>query len=766
MIYPAPEFRAPAANWLNKLRAAKGFPPEPDLPIEDFFTSLHSISPRESQAGSLALEGSRISVAHTSRIDSLTKVYSSRSSSERGLHHRDGRAQDCAAPSESRAFCTPNGFPCGAQNNVNAVTESDCVRSSITEAASALRISGAKRAVRDSGGGGDDAREENSSVDLSSQSCLLGYGGARKPINSRTLSDLPWELGVPRTRQPVNVFADIFCMDDSSDETWNDQPAGSTKKHKRKQEKPKLCPTLSDSEPPCTTTISSQLQLVECDDHRLDEMEAPNPALQSENDVDGQNKVDAPSSSAEMHTLEETLPEQKSAGDSPANSRKRRENIETQFISRNEIFVIDTSLQGWKVEKIVLRKGSSWKVKDKCMEAGLGNSKSTMNVSRSKKRARTHMKSETPRVRRQWHVSSFLEKGDKRTREPMIVIEGWRTVPQTQLRSHRRRRKSAHHEGGISISKKAQLTEGEPAAAVLGDNISIPEQSDEALVLAPDHPANQPKEALIFSIYQVFMQAGKTGLTAREAVSRILEQGLPGLHEGGVVPRVEVLKIISNSPYFMMLEESKYILCSALVGDDNSAYREPDVQNDQHSEHDNGNECFESVKREKQCGVSQYWAACAAIRRARTGKTRRKPLLGSRIFNPFPTQEIGEAIAGFSQKKCLKSVKQEVTGLGNPCNRSDGKGWHCPLRAKVGYLLCDHHLDRLRVKSHSKSKMLSLNKPSSENRKLPFGDSWMVKKVVERSRIGRVASGREAQSNLHAQPFEASRSNDFIYDRA
>ncbi|MCO5590847.1 hypothetical protein L7F22_044822 [Adiantum nelumboides] len=320
----------------------------------------------------------------------------------------------------------------------------------------------------------------------------------------------------------------------------------------------------------------------------------------------------------------------------------------------------------------------------------------------------------------------------------------WNVAPHTHIRSSRKRRKTTLAAEPSKIVAEAVCPDSEPVK--------------KSMAFAPDHPANQPKEGLVYSIYQVFMQAGKSGLTSREAVSRILEQGLPGLHEGGVVPRVEVLKIVSNSPYFMALEESKYILCSVLIGEEDlKADSKQDTQksseNGEQIDSKNGINCADNVKPAKQHGMSQYLAACAAIRRARTGTTRRKPSLGSYVLNST-MHETQEEIAYLANKKRLKSVKQDATGLGNPCNRSDGKGWHCPLRAKVGYLLCDHHLDRLRtrVKSHIKSKMLSITKAKEERKRILTG-SWVVKKVVERSRTGRpshISLGLNVQDNFPA----------------
>ena len=57
----------------------------------------------------------------------------------------------------------------------------------------------------------------------------------------------------------------------------------------------------------------------------------------------------------------------------------------------NEIFVIDTSLSGWKVEKLLTRKGNSWKIKDKRLSYNRDNLECSMMVQKKKKRKqKTH----------------------------------------------------------------------------------------------------------------------------------------------------------------------------------------------------------------------------------------------------------------------------------------------------------------------------------------------------------------------------------------
>lgn len=748
MIYSASKFRG-SVNWLNRLRVAKGFPVDPDLSIEEFLTSRRFSSEKTEGFRS---EQDDVSTKQA-RVDMVQDGYG-------GADDRRGGRVTETSSCQTLGFDIPNALlccPATSCNNGAAEADSGHSHSSVTEATRGKQS-------RLSSGAGNNTAEKN----LSSSPYQAEDEALRKPGNctDSPYTDSPCQdatSAVEISQLYFNMFADLFCMDTCSLSSL--ESAGAMKKHHRKQEKPKICSTFADPEPPCAILTSLQLQTVEFDTNLRHKLDSGNPTSQSE--VAAEEKMDIQSSSPEIEVTESTLFQQKKTlKKKSADSSKRKDDTESEISSRNEIFVIDTSMQGWRVEKVIIRRGNSWKIKDKGNTVP-GKSNPESMVKLSKKRARTPHVSNTKReqthsdkVQRQWELGTCTEKDNKDTGKSLMVTGAWGTAPQTHVRSRRKRRKN------VLIEDEA--LKGIPEATIAKD-----EPSEKACNFASDHPANQPKEGLVYSVYQVFMQAGKAGLTAREAVSRILDQGLPGLHEGGVVPRVEVLKIVSNSPYFMPLEESKYILCSALVGDeDHSVGRKQNVQGGKQKDDENGNKCLDNVKSAKQHGISQYWAACAAIRRARTGKTRRKPSLGSYFLNPAINQETGEGIGGLPHKKRLKSMKQDVTGLGNPCNRSDGKGWHCPLRAKVGYLLCDHHLDRLRarVKSHIKSKMFSMTRASKEERKRILGGSWMVKKVVERSRIGRhshVSIGMDAQDKVSTHPSEGSGSKNFVRsDRA
>jgi len=256
-----------------------------------------------------------------------------------------------------------------------------------------------------------------------------------------------------------------------------------------------------------------------------------------------------------------------------------------------------------------------------------------------------------------------------------------------------------------------------------------------------DDPANiQPPKDMILerSMHKVFFQAGKSGLTAREAVSKILEQGLAGIHEGGVVvSRMQVGKLLRSSPYFMELEEGRFALCSAVIED------EEDIQAGHISAlpHDSSSKFKTSHNIDKAMPSRAPKMIARHNEDPLNKETTDAPIdniseekddrddeanvdtvleVGScteeetvRALEPPPSGLQESSIVGGEvevaqerrRRKRLKTITQEgVSGLGNQCNRTDGKGWVCPLRAKVGYQLCDHHLNRLNDKGKSKSE--------------------------------------------------------------
>jgi hypothetical protein len=277
---------------------------------------------------------------------------------------------------------------------------------------------------------------------------------------------------------------------------------------------------------------------------------------------------------------------------------------------------------------------------------------------------------------------------------------------------------------GRSRRKQRQAnlkTEGDENSGVGAEQSSILSSQLQAQVkppmpLPPDHPSNHSKESLLHSVYQVFLQAGKVGLTAREAASRVVEQSFPGLHQGGVTGRVQVGKLLRSSPFFMELEEGRFALFSAVI----------------HSNEENLAKSEAEQPPPKKIRKKGTWGAGGGM----------SPVHKVEVDDGMPVDikmDVDKSCVEKkiivqqkkSKRKLIQLTQEGVGGLGEQCKRSDGKSWHCPLRARLGYQLCDYHLDKLRTKLPTsppkKSNPTIVNKQQKSIRPTP-DDSWLVPK--------------------------------------
>lgn len=228
--------------------------------------------------------------------------------------------------------------------------------------------------------------------------------------------------------------------------------------------------------------------------------------------------------------------------------------------------------------------------------------------------------------------------------------------------------------------------------------------------LAADHPARQPRRSLMFSLYTVYHEAGQEGLTAKEAMSMIMQHELPGFEDSEHRSCRHVTKLLRSSPYFMELGEGIFALCSAMIDEE---------QNDPSEEAASSDSSLRQAESSKRPGASCTLPVSSSPLATDNEKRKQEVELlkvnesGSVTITTTTTTTATASIQQTERKpsgrsgrpKRLKYLKQDnVEELGNQCNRSDGKGWTCPLLAKTGYQLCDHHLDKLRCKPGSRSK--------------------------------------------------------------
>lgn len=603
---PYSAFKANARlNWLDRLRSAKGFPVEPGLKIEDF---LHS---------------------DASRVQSPAFSCSVKKSSEND--QQDGPLQE-TLPDRS----TDHGM-------VTKSSDVECKNESTSpEVKAEIDVKG---------------EEEGAYLHRSNGRSLSGPRVKAAKKRKKSLSIVKEEASEDWFEMTNNFLAELFGMRDG----YMLRILDDKKKRKRKQEKPRLCPSsanldanLTSSSPPLSADDNSGLNR-----SRSVTLKSSSPSnndailtLSPLNTVDSvamgagnaQKSGEIACTKADDGPLKKKGFRKKTSdvgGKGRLGHQKQDAGSHISSYSCTEVTLIDTSLPTWKTQKVIYRRGTIWKVTDKNASGSSPKSVPDDCIVDARKRKSVGCLEELHHPKR---------KGPRSSGTPSSRTGDDNGAECSSIKVHTRKKANSDHSSSSKDTDDEVRTEAEERKDIIAKtrnscsgkrhaysgstdyfkdgSLAEPvrqatEESSEASPqtnLSPDHPVNQPMETLSFSIYQVFLQAGKTGLTAREAVSRILERGLPGLHEGGVVPRVEVARILRTSPYFMQLEESKFVLCSAIIGNEGQHLcspanrlesREEAVPDELHEEDNFG-------MKEKQSGSLEYLAALAAIRRART----------------------------------------------------------------------------------------------------------------------------------------------------
>lgn len=289
---------------------------------------------------------------------------------------------------------------------------------------------------------------------------------------------------------------------------------------------------------------------------------------------------------------------------------------------------------------------------------------------------------------------------------------------------------------------------------------SVPKVEESHAVNNPevDDPSKQLPGSLMHSLHLVFFEAGCRGLSAREAMTAMAKKGL--LPANGEASISQVLGHILSSPYFIEVEEGRFYLCSALqdmqkaplpkevgphptddglcaiqtechgagqeqgLGEVNmgSSGDKDNVQEHLHTRADSVmgeaplkesmDRSYESDTADRESDEDfEIGDHISGYSSGGTGTT----ISDSRFAGEEEEQASHQArstvrrAAGASDRGAVKktgwrhlvdSVPKEENDSkqGNQCARTDGRRWQCPLRANVGYSLCEHHLNKFRMK--------------------------------------------------------------------
>ena len=192
---------------------------------------------------------------------------------------------------------------------------------------------------------------------------------------------------------------------------------------------------------------------------------------------------------------------------------------------------------------------------------------------------------------------------------------------------------------------------------------------------------------LLQSLRRVCAAAGNTGLTAKEAVAKIMEQGLPGLNEGGERLIVQVAKSFRGSAAFVE-ERGRYFM------------QEPSFRDYGISVSDTGNSISKRQKAARASDeASEIETAIEAAKQLQNLQSIQEIVGVDEVgFKGGEGQATAERMVGPASrsKTGVKVGSSSREQSGPRCNRDDGKGWRCFRPAESGFSLCKYHRDQIR----------------------------------------------------------------------
>lgn len=217
---------------------------------------------------------------------------------------------------------------------------------------------------------------------------------------------------------------------------------------------------------------------------------------------------------------------------------------------------------------------------------------------------------------------------------------------------------------------------------------------------------------LLQSLKRVCSEAESTGLTAKEAVAKIQEQGLAGLIDGGERLIVQVAKSFRSSSAFVEREErGRYFIQESL---DPNSWETADSSN---------SKLREEAVAQKSAAATEFETVIEAakqLQKLQESIIKSEPVREKAWFtNKDGTDRWVLALRCKSsgRGKEMPSTWQKATPSRDQstprCNRDDGKGWRCVRLAESGFSLCKYHRDQIRRAEIRRRKARNKSKKQS-----------------------------------------------------
>lgn len=184
----------------------------------------------------------------------------------------------------------------------------------------------------------------------------------------------------------------------------------------------------------------------------------------------------------------------------------------------------------------------------------------------------------------------------------------------------------------------------------------------------------------------VFERTGNSGLTAREAVAKLVEYNLPGLQEG-IHERssVQVVKVLRTQD-FIHLEDGKYYIYNTTHSVPHAVVAETSSESSQQPREDmSGNSpSFDSGRRKRVAGSVQTRLKTAVGSKGTKDKSSNCHILGIDL-------PLAEKVEFKKRRRRPPSSQHELAIGPRQCKRYDGRGWQCTRETEEGFSFCEHH---------------------------------------------------------------------------
>lgn len=207
------------------------------------------------------------------------------------------------------------------------------------------------------------------------------------------------------------------------------------------------------------------------------------------------------------------------------------------------------------------------------------------------------------------------------------------------------------------------------------------------------------------SLRHVCSRAGMFGLSARDAVAQIIEQGLPGLNEGDARLIERVTKSFRNSSKFVeSVELGRYFLQEPPASEVNKSVIVGDSAID-HEETVSSSEMVEVAKQlqslQKSHNSFSLGSGVAELSEAPSvhASNQKAVSISQEFVKQSQSGRDYKDVTAMDQKATssarFRSQKvMEMDPNVTQCKRDDGKGWRCSRLAEKGYTMCNHHRKR------------------------------------------------------------------------